>query len=415
MPPRLKQGLSLPFMRQQISISTDWLSEREQSARLLFFIMELYIHIPFCKSKCAYCDFNSVPNADNGLIFGYLNALNKEIAYAGRQFSEAEINTVYIGGGTPSLLLPKQLESVVNAVYTAFPNSKNSIEEFSVESNPESITKEKLEAYKNAGINRISVGVQSLNDDNLQTVGRLHNASAAIEKLYLASEFFQNISADLIIGLPYDTTASVINEVKTLAPLVKHLSMYELTLAENTPLFKRIEENSVWLPDDDETQDLFEAAFSTAEENGFERYEVSNFAKDGKISKHNFGYWTREEYIGFGAGAASFLKTADGRKPLEKEVRFSSPKDINAYIGGINCVDAYDRIPRRDWETLSASDVKNERIMLGLRTARGVPSELLADKITPELERFFELSANGNYRLNDKGFAVMNSILVKLI
>ncbi len=374
--------------------------------------MLLYIHLPFCKSKCQYCDFNSYACLGDEVIFSYLFALNKEIRYAGAKFSKAKIDTIYIGGGTPSLLDSKQIISIANCIKSSFDLSD--LKEFSIECNPESIDREKLVAYKSVGINRISIGVQSLDDNNLRSMGRLHNSKTALEKINLAREYFDNVSCDLIIGLPYDTIESVRSEVSTLAPLVDHISMYELSVESGTPLAQRVKDESIWLPDDDETVELFNVAFDTAEEFGLIRYEVSNFSKGDKLSLHNFGYWTREEYIGIGAGAHSLIKTSDGVTPLANEIRFASPKNVYAYIGGINCVDTFDDVPRVDMDVLNASDVTNEEIMLALRTTKGIKASAIEHKLAPDIEKFFVKNGE-NLALTREGMSVMNSILVKIL
>lgn len=373
--------------------------------------MQLYIHLPFCKSKCRYCDFNSYAACDNATIFSYLNVLNKELRYAAKRYEKCAIDTVYIGGGTPSLLDVKYIERICKTVFDSFDMR---CKEFSIEANPESITGDKLKVYRDCGIDRISIGVQSLDNNNLRSVGRLHDAETALEKLKLANEFFENVSADLIIGLPYDTPQIIENEIRALSPLVNHISMYELTLEDGTPLAHDVAQGRVLLPDDDETANLFDTALMTAKSEKFDRYEVSNFAKDGKISIHNFGYWTREEYLGIGAGAHSLIKTENGAKPLAKELRFASPRDINAYIAGINCVERFEDVPRVEMCVIDQSEADRERIMLALRTAKGVESSLLDGRIPDNLRSFFT-EKDGRIALNDEGMAVMNSILIQMI
>lgn len=373
--------------------------------------MQLYIHLPFCKCKCQYCDFNSYAGYDDATVFSYMSALTREIGFAAKRFDKASIDTVYIGGGTPSMLEIKNIARVCNALRDNF--DIGNVKEYTIECNPESIEEDKLKAYKDFGINRISIGVQSLNDDNLRSMGRLHDSKTAIEKIELASRYFDNVSADLIIGLPYDTESVIANEIDKVAPLVSHISMYELSVEEGTPLAKRVSEGSVWLPDDDEVADLFDVAIDTASKHGLERYEVSNFARKGRYSKHNFGYWTREEYLGIGAGAHSYIRTSDGEKLLANEIRFASPKDVHAYIAGINCVDAYDAVPRTDMCVLSKDDCEKEKIMLGLRTVSGVDESLLEGKIPADCERFF-VRKDGKIALTREGMAVMNSILIRI-
>lgn len=374
--------------------------------------MELYIHLPFCKSKCQYCDFNSYALCDGALQFSYIAALEREIRFAGEKYGGARIDSVYIGGGTPSVLDEKRIAGICRTLSQSF--DLDSVKEFSIEANPESLTEDKLSAYREAGIDRISIGVQSLDDRNLRSMGRLHDSATALEKLALANKYFSNVSADLIIGLPYDACASVRAEICSVAPYLKHISVYQLTLEDGTPLKKRVQEGRIWLPDDDEVADMQDAAVNVLQQLGFARYEVSNFAREGFHSRHNMGYWTGEEYIGLGAGSHSFVQTSDGVAPLSAPIRFANPRDLNAYIAGINCVDAFDKIPRVDINVLSKTDILNEQIMLGLRTLRGVPEGLLKGRIPCELEQFF-VRRDGRISLNDRGMEVMNGILVRIL
>ena len=374
--------------------------------------MQIYIHLPFCKSKCRYCDFNSYANTDESTLFSYLSALNREIRFAGKTYGDAKIDTVYIGGGTPSLLDCGKIASICRVLGESF--DLTDVKEFTIECNPESITQEKLSAYRAAGINRISIGVQSLSDANLKSVGRLHDKAGAIEKLSLARKYFDNVSCDIIVGLPYDTDEIVEEEIRTLAPLVDHMSVYALTLEEGTPLAKRVSEENVILPSDDEVADYLALAENTLKSCGFEKYEVSNFARAGKESKHNCGYWTGEEYIGLGAGAHSYIRTKDGKQPLAAPVRFAEPRDIHAYIAGVNCAEAFDRIPRVEMNVLTPNDEWNERVMLGLRMTAGVDEKLLEGKIPQEIRSFFK-TENGRISLTRAGMAVMNSLLVRIM
>lgn len=374
--------------------------------------MQLYLHIPFCKSKCAYCDFNSYACHDQAVILRYLTALNQEITLAGKRFADAKIDTVYIGGGTPSALDERKIESVLTSLENAFDLS--AVKEFSIECNPESITDEKLAVYKQHGVNRVSIGVQSLSDDNLKAIGRLHTAKVALDKIRLAKEYFDNVSCDLIVGLPFDTEDGIREEVQTLCPLVDHISMYELSVEKGTRLERMIQNGKIALPSDDDTQSLFDVAFDTAKKRGFERYEVSNFAKRGKISLHNFGYWTREEYLGLGAGAHSLVKTSDGKTLLESETRYANLSPLDDYINAVENVTDYKDIARESVEKLTQRDVTNEKIMLGLRTVKGVEKSLLRN-LPDNLSAFFEDADESRVRLTRDGVAVMNSILVEIL
>lgn len=368
--------------------------------------MQIYLHIPFCKSKCRYCDFNSYACREDEVIFRYLNALNREMELVHEARKNKQIDTVYVGGGTPSLIEGSLMWSVLNSLACIF--DFDSVKELTIECNPESLNEEKLKLYKDVGVNRISLGVQSLRDDNLKVVGRLHTSDEAIRKLELAGKYFDNVSADLIIGLPYDDENSVKAEVEKLSTLVSHLSMYELSVEQGTPLDKLVKKGKIVLPDDDMTQNLFDIAFDTAKKCGFDRYEVSNFAKMGKISLHNFGYWTREEYFGFGAGAHSFEILEDGR-----QVRYSNFTSIEEYCSAIENAQRMSDIKRATFEVLSQKDIQNERIMLALRTTQGIEEKYMP-KIPDELECFFKKN-NDRVSLSDRGMSVMNSILTKIL
>lgn len=374
--------------------------------------MQLYLHIPFCKSKCAYCDFNSYACHDQAVILRYLTALNQEITLAGKRFAHAKIDTVYIGGGTPSALDERQITSVFESLENAFDLS--CVKEYSIECNPESITDEKLAVYKQHGVRRVSIGVQSLSDNNLKAIGRLHTAKVALDKIRLAKEYFDNVSCDLIVGLPFDTEDVIREEVQTLCPVVDHISMYELSVEKGTRLERMIQNGKIALPSDDDTQSLFDIAFDTAKQCGFERYEVSNFAKRGKISLHNFGYWTREEYLGLGAGAHSLVKTSDGKTLLERETRYANLSPLDDYINAVENVSDYKDIARESVEKLTQRDVTNEKIMLGLRTVKGVEKSLLRN-LPDNLSAFFEDADQSRVRLTRDGVAVMNSILVEIL
>ncbi len=373
--------------------------------------MEIYIHLPFCKSKCQYCDFNSYACKDDALIYTYFAALIREIRFAATSYGQSKIDTVYIGGGTPSMLDAGKIKSVCKALKESFDLS--AVKEFSIEANPESITEDKLASYSEVGVDRISIGVQSLDDRNLKSVGRLHDSATALEKIKLAGKYFDNVSADVIIGLPYDSAEGISREIGALAPLVKHMSVYQLTLEEGTPLKKRVDEGKVWLPSDDEVADYQLLVTKILGEHGFERYEISNYARQGYASRHNMGYWMGEEYLGFGAGAHSMVRS-DGGKRLSAQVRFANPRDLNAYIGGVNCAPAYDKIPRAEMSVQNEREIISERIMLGLRTSKGVDEKLLEGRVPPELEQFFERKA-GRASLTPRGMEVMNGILLRIL
>lgn len=374
--------------------------------------MLLYIHFPFCKSKCAYCDFTSYAGCDDALVFSYLTALKREITFAAERFPEAKIDTVYLGGGTPSVMSPRQAENLFSHIANSFRGY--SPVEVSAEVNPESATEDRLAAFRDAGVNRISMGVQSFSDDNLRSVGRIHDAAEARAAIKRVAGLFDNFSLDFIIGLPYDTEKTVRDELDEAGGLAPHVSVYELTLEEGTPLARAAEEGKVWLPSDDETAEYLDIAVDTLARHGLDRYEVSNFAQPGMECRHNRGYWMREEYVGLGAGAHSLVKTSSDNRRLPAEIRFASPKDLNAYIGGVNCVESFDDVPRTEMSVLSPDEIRAEEIMLGLRTREGIDESLLRGRDVSRVESFL-VRDGGRVCLDGRGLAVMNSVLAEIL
>jgi oxygen-independent coproporphyrinogen-3 oxidase len=340
----------------------------------------LYIHIPFCKRKCPYCDFYSVTGFS--LVYDYIDAVCRNLAaYDGLVF-----DTVYFGGGTPSLLpaaffaqMLEHLEFAENA-------------EVTVEVNPDSTTPEFLHNLREAGVNRLSVGVQSLFDDDLKTLGRLHNTDKAIQTLKAAkSAGFNNISADLMIALPGQTEARIAEAIAQLADLsVNHISAYLLKIENGTPFFSNTPAD---LPDDERTADLYLFTVSELEKHGFAQYEISNFAKPGFKSRHNTAYWLCREYIGIGPGAHSYF----GGK------RFAAERDLDAFIRSEN---------QPTYITDENPGGEAERIMLALRlTDTGIHYTSACDKFIKAglMKRLGE-----NAALTPEGCLVSNLIIGEL-
>ena len=274
----------------------------------------LYIHIPFCLQKCHYCDFYSLP-ARLDAREAYVNAvLDESEAYAGLSFQ-----TMYLGGGTPSLLGGKLISNLIRGLGKSL--NLAGIVEATIEVNPESATREFLEAARNVGINRVSIGVQSLTDDELKAVGRIHTAAQAMEAVGLARQLcFNSISADLIIGLPGQTWLTLSQSLDTLVGYgIEHLSLYCLSLEEGTPLADNPPDD---LPSDDTQAELFQQASSFLQGHHYIHYEISNFALNGHECRHNINYWRGGEYLGLGPSAASHL---EGR-------RFRNHPDLNHYL-----------------------------------------------------------------------------------
>ncbi len=274
----------------------------------------LYIHVPFCIRKCAYCDFYSLPGRTESAE-AYIDAVLREsLKYSGLSFQ-----TLYLGGGTPSLLGGRNLKKLTDGLYRSFPLSQ--MVEATIEVNPESATAELLETAREAGFNRVSIGVQSLSDDELKSVGRVHNAAQAIEAVSRAKKLnFESVSVDIIVGLPGQKWETLHQTLETLTQLGgQHLSMYCLALEHDTPLALNPPEN---LPSDDMQAELFERASSFLGGEGFIHYEISNFARKGHECRHNLNYWRCGEYLGLGPAAASYL---GGR-------RFRNRADLEAYL-----------------------------------------------------------------------------------
>lgn len=322
--------------------------------------LSVYIHIPFCERRCGYCDFVSCTMTEK--ITEYLTYLCTEIKSF--DFSRYQIKTIYIGGGTPSLLTPEQLE----CIFHCLPICKG---EITLEANPNSLTRIKCEGYRRLGINRLSIGVQSFDLDTLRELGRLHDVKQAISAIELAHEYFDNISIDLIKDIPHHSFVAPSAEILN---LIQHISIYSLTKDDHCVL------------ETDETVNLPSI---------FRRYEVSNYSKPGYESQHNLVYWTGGEYVGFGAGAHSLVDNQ----------RFCNSSDILHY-------------KRQASQTRTTEEIRAEQIMLGLRLSSGVSKSLLQNK-----EQEIEFLANhGLIRVThnhviatDDGLKILNQLWLKLV
>lgn len=322
-------------------------------------MLGVYIHIPFCERKCNYCAFSSFVASEQKQE-EYIEFLIKEIKDFGENHKEArykKVDTIFIGGGTPSLLKTNLFQKLVGQINETFQFSDDV--EFTIECNPNSLTYEKLLKYKEMGINRISIGVQSLDDEQLRFIGRLHDANDAICAIKSALAIFDNVSADLLIGIKGMSKEGYLQGLKTLMDLgIKHVSTYMLQVEDGTPLATLTAQNKGILPDDEDCIDLYNETVKFLKEREFGQYEVSNFAKNGFACKHNIKYWTGEDYIGFGLSAHSYL---NGK-------RFANAKTFEDYYAKKLAMD----------EKLTVSQLIEEHIMLGLRCNQGVSLDYLA-------------------------------------
>lgn len=309
--------------------------------------ISIYIHIPFCERKCHYCAFNSF-TANQDLIDDYVDFLVKEIEK--RKLKDVVIKTIYLGGGTPSLLSVCQIKKIFDVLYENFDIFDNA--EITIEANPNSITEEKLIAWKNLRINRLSIGVQTLNDKNLKKIGRLHDKKMALEKIGLARKYFANVSVDLIVGLENEDGKELCKHAKKVLEFgVKHISCYLLEVYETAKISQMIKQNQFRPLSDSETVSAFNKLSNYLQDAGMERYEISNFAFSGFESKHNLNYWNRGEYLGFGLSAHSFI---DG-------TRIQNAESLEEYKNSVVFV-----------ENLSLKEEIEEIVMLGLRCSLGV-------------------------------------------
>ncbi|MBR5984142.1 MAG: radical SAM family heme chaperone HemW [Bacteroidales bacterium] len=315
----------------------------------------IYVHIPFCKSKCIYCDFYSI--ALPSLIPDFCNALKKEIESRSNTFSGKTINTIYFGGGTPSILEIENIEKILSKIHKNYIVANNA--EITLEANPENISLEYLVELKRIGINRLSIGIQSFDDEILKFLKRRHSASNAIECVKTAKECgFDNISIDLIYGITGLSNEMWRKELITAFSLpITHLSCYCLGIEEGTLLHRYYRENRYTPTNDDTCLRQFLDFDKMSAENGFTHYEISNAGKNGWHSKHNSSYWNRSEYLGFGPSAHSFVANS----------RSWNIENTSEYI---KCIS--EGKPYSTSETLTSSDILEEYIMLGLRTAKGI-------------------------------------------
>lgn len=324
---------------------------------------ELYIHIPFCVRKCAYCDFLSAPGSEEAKA-SYTKALLREIEAV--KTEKREVSSIFVGGGTPSALSPSLMGDIFEKIHESFSVAQDA--EITIEANPGTLSKEKLFLYKNAGINRLSLGLQSPEAAELKSLGRIHTYEEFLESFSLAREAgFQNINVDLMCALPDQTYEGWIRNLRTVAALhPEHISAYSLIIEEGTPFAKR----KLNLPDEDTEYKMYEDTAGILEEYGYEQYEISNYAKKGLVCRHNIGYWTRKEYLGLGLGAAS----------LWENQRFSNTSDFSAYLKESGSPEKI----RENRETLSLEDEMSEFMFLGLRMTEGVSkAEFLESFGTP--------------------------------
>ena len=320
----------------------------------------LYIHIPFCKRKCRYCDFVSFPEYSHEDI--YFVALVSEMRKYAPLMRGRAFDTVFIGGGTPTSLKPGRIAALLNEARNCFEIKENA--EITCEANPESATEEKLRELFEAGVNRLSIGLQSANDLELHRIGRIHTREDFLRAVSYAKRVgFTNINADVMHGLPGQTQESCLETLRLVTELgLPHISSYALILEEGTPLYDDVNAGKVTLPDPDETADMEDLGFEYLEANGYSRYEISNFAKEGFACRHNLNYWDNGDYLGVGLNSHSALS-------LKGEwTRFNNTENLAEYIRELG----EGKLPVRDTRRIERDEEMFESIMLGLRKTEGI-------------------------------------------
>ncbi len=365
----------------------------------------IYVHIPFCKSKCRYCDFTSFPDK-LCLAESYMACVYREMAMRKSELESKTFDTLYIGGGTPSVIDEQYIAMLVAAAKRNFRLSEGA--EITVEINPGTISQKKVDLYKKCGINRFSVGLQTAVDSQLRDLGRIHTLNEFITCARLLKG--ENFSVDVMIGLKGQTIDDILKTIDVAAAFgASHISMYALSPEDGTPIYTDYLNGE--LPDSDEVAQMYAAGCEKLKSLGFERYEVSNFAKDGKRSRHNLNYWKRGEYIGFGVSASSFING----------VRFTDTFDLDEYF---KCI-LSGALPVISSEKIAGDDIKDEYIMLALRTSDGIEraeykalfGKDFCDEFSAQLQKvgiYLDISAD-RIRIKDQYLFVQNSIIVEFL
>lgn len=387
----------------------------------------IYVHIPFCKKKCYYCDFVSFPNCNNEIIEKYVENLKKEIEYGIRKtlklfkqnYDNVEginVNSIYFGGGTPSFIDAKYINDILNCLYLNENMKINDDCEITIEANPGTVDYDKLKAYKDMGFNRISLGLQSTNDEILKKIGRIHSYDEFLDAYKIAREVgFNNINVDLMFGLPYQTLEDVndaINKIIELNP--EHVSTYSLIVEDDTEMARMVDSDEIELPDEENEREEYWLVKKRLEREGYRHYEISNFAKENYESRHNMNCWKQEEYLGFGVNASSYVE----------KMRYSNIENLEEYIKNIeeNRFDSNVIIE----EVQDKKTMENEFMVLGLRMIDGVdiskfierfkenPLELYSDSLKKLLKDNM-ITIGDRIKLTDKGLDLANIVWEEFI
>ena len=376
--------------------------------------LSLYIHIPFCNSKCNYCNFVSFVGSEQEKL-RYVECLKKEIVIRAKEYNKFfTIKTIFIGGGTPSCLRNGSIKDILQTIYKHF-TVKNDAE-ITIELNPNTATKEKIEEFVISGVNRFSIGLQCISPIVLKNMGRTHTLDDFNNAVNLIREQgVSNINADMIVGYPGQSEKDTIETAKYLVSKnIPHVSAYILSVENGTPLQFMIDSGTQKLPKEEKLLKTYQGVVNTLSEAGYIRYEVSNFAKPGFLCKHNLTYWTRNQYLGLGVSAHSYI---DG-------VRFFNTENLQNYC---DCIEIKNKAPVSSVTKLTTDEKKEEAIMLSLRTNEGLSTTAYEEEFNEnflakhknELASFIKLGLltidkQGNIKATPKGFLVLNKIILEL-
>lgn len=371
--------------------------------------LELYLHIPFCVQKCKYCDFLSAP-ATAQVQNAYMEALLTEIRSA--DATDCVVVSIFIGGGTPTAVEAAWIEKLMDTVRECFVIAEDA--EITMEMNPGTVTKESLTVYRRAGINRLSIGCQSARDEELATIGRIHNFQQFLQTYKLVrAAGFENVNVDLMSALPGQTLEDweeTLHRILSLTPQPEHISAYSLIVEEGTPFYEMHERGELELPDEDTERTMYWRTAEILSQNGYRQYEISNYAKTGFICRHNCGYWTRKDYLGFGIGAAS----------LYDNTRYRNCDSLQDYIKQpTGC--------REDVQKLSVREQMDETIFLGLRMTTGVNTskfhqtfgatvdEIYSAQIEESIKEGLLERLDNHLALTTRGIDLSNYVMAKFL
>lgn len=376
--------------------------------------LSLYIHIPFCNSRCNYCNFVSFVASEQEKL-RYVECLKKEIMIRAKEYNKFfTIKTIFIGGGTPSCLVNGAIKDILQTIYKHF-TVKNDAE-ITIELNPNTATKEKIEEFVISGVNRFSIGLQCISPLVLKNMGRTHTLDDFNNAVSLIREQgISNINADMIVGYPGQSEKDTVETAKYLiSKNIPHVSAYILSVEQGTPLQFMIDNGTQKLPKEEKLLKTYQAVVNTLSEAGYIRYEVSNFAKPGFVCKHNLTYWTRNEYLGLGVSAHSYI---DG-------VRFFNTENLQSYC---QCLETKNKAPVSSVTKLTTAEKKEEAVMLSLRTNEGLSTKAYEEefhenflaKHKDQLASFIKLGLltidrEGNIKATAKGFLVLNKLILEL-